>query len=78
MKYFKFGVQGRGTSFNEFGLVQAEDAAEASEKINRWAAGQPKEHLRSLMPPQDRDDPDVEPAVCLQYSCCNNIQVFIP
>lgn len=78
MKYFKFGVQGRGTNFNEFGLVQAENADEATEKINKWAAGQSKEYLRSLIPPQDRNDPDVEPDVRLQYFCCNNIQVFIP
>lgn len=78
MKYFKFGVQGRGTNFNEFGLVQAENEDEAAEKTNKWAAEQSKEYLRSLMPPQDKDDPGVEPVVCLQYYCCNNIQVFIP
>lgn len=47
--YWKFGVQGIGTTFRPIGLIKADNKETAIIKMNDWAKEQTNEYLNSFL-----------------------------
>lgn len=75
--YWRFGVEGIGSTFRPIGLVKAGDKETAIIKMNDWAKEQTDEYLNSFLLFNERYLDSKRPNVVLDWEVNNYIQIVI-
>ena len=75
--YWRFGVQGIGTTFRPIGLVKADKRETAIIKMKDWAKEQTDEYLNSFLLFNERYFDGKRPEVVLDWGVNNYIQIVI-